>query len=191
MKRAPLLSTTTRLSLAGVTLIELLVTMVVAGILLATAIPAFNNFVLNDRDASQINSLVYSLSYARSESVKRNTAVGVEVCPSSNSTTCNPASPWSSGWIVLDLDPTDLSPVLQAVPAFAGSNGVTAGGAAATGIVFNSSGATQGSSSLTIKVCDTRGATYARDVEVTSIGTTQASQKPGFQVNGTTPLVCP
>jgi type IV fimbrial biogenesis protein FimT len=175
----------------GFTLVELMVSVLIAGILAAIGIPAFNNFVLNDRDTTQINSLVYSLNYARSESVKRNTAAGVEVCPSSNSTTCNPASPWSNGWIVLDLDPTDAAPVLQAIPAFAGSNTVTATGAAATGIVFNSSGATQGSATLTINVCDIRGATYARDVEVTGIGTTQASQKPGFRVNGTTPLTCP
>ncbi|MGO9995849.1 MAG: GspH/FimT family pseudopilin [Steroidobacteraceae bacterium] len=175
----------------GFTLVELMVSVLIAGILAAIGIPAFNNYVLNDRDTTQINSLVYSLNYARSESVKRNTAAGVEVCPSSNSTTCNPAAPWSNGWIVLDLDPTDAAPVLQAIPAFAGSNTVTATGAAATGIIFNSSGATQGSATLTMKVCDIRGATYARDVEVTGIGTTQASQKPGFQVNGTTPLTCP
>jgi type IV fimbrial biogenesis protein FimT len=175
----------------GFTLIELMVGVLVAGILMAIGVPAFNNYVLNDRDTTQINSLVYSLNYARSESVKRNTAAGVEVCPSSNLTSCAAASPWSSGWIVLDLDPTDITPVLQAVPAFAGSNTVTASGTGATGVVFNSSGATQGSATLAIKICDTRGAAYARDVEVTSIGTTQASQKVGFQVNGTTALVCP
>jgi type IV fimbrial biogenesis protein FimT len=191
MKQQRMFSTSTRRSRAGVTLIELLVALVVAGILIATAVPAFNNFVLNDRDANQVNSLVYSFNYARSESVRRNSAAGVEVCPSSNSLTCNPATLWSQGWIVLDLDPTDTTPVLQAVPAFAGSNTVTATGPAATGVVFNSSGATQANANLTITICDVRGATTARDVEVTSIGTTQAAQKPGFQVNGTTPLLCP
>jgi type IV fimbrial biogenesis protein FimT len=191
MTQQRLFSTMTRRSRAGVTLIELLVAVVVAGILIGIGVPAFNNFVLNDRDANQVNSLVYSFNYARSESVRRNTAVGVEVCPSTDMLTCNPATPWSQGWIVLDLDPTDATPVLQAIAAFAGSNTVTAAGAAATGVVFNSSGATQGSANLNITICDVRGATTARDVEVTSIGTTQSSQKPGFKVNGITPLVCP
>jgi len=68
---------------------------------------------------------------------------------------------------------------------------VSASGTGASGVVFNSSGALQASASLAITVCDPRGAPYARDVEVTPIGTTQSSQMVGFQVNGTTSLVCP
>jgi type IV fimbrial biogenesis protein FimT len=174
----------------GFTLIELLVGVAIASILMGLGVPAFNNYVLNDRDATQANSFVYSLNYARSDAVRRNTPFGVEVCPSSNLTSCT-ASPWSGGWIVIDLDPTDVTPVLQAVPAFGGTNTVTAAGTGATGVVLNSSGALQGSATLMITICDTRGAAYARDVEVTPIGTTQSSQKVGFQVNGTTSLVCP
>jgi prepilin-type N-terminal cleavage/methylation domain-containing protein len=51
----------------GFTLIELLVTVTVAGILASIAVPAFNNFVLNDRQVGQLNSLASSLNYARSD----------------------------------------------------------------------------------------------------------------------------
>ncbi len=44
----------------GFTLIELLVTIVVGAVLAAIAIPAFQTFVMNDRDSAQINSLAYS-----------------------------------------------------------------------------------------------------------------------------------
>ena len=45
------------------------------------AVPAFNNFVLNDRDIGQINSLVASFNYARNEAIKLNNG-GVQVCTS-------------------------------------------------------------------------------------------------------------
>jgi type IV fimbrial biogenesis protein FimT len=177
----------------GFTMIELIVTMFVGAMLLAIGIPALNNFVLSDRDTGQVNSLVSSFNYARSEAVRRNTSYGIEVCPSGGGTTCNAGALWSQGWIVLDLDPGDLPPnnVLQAVPAFAGSNAVTATGTGATGVTFTAFGATAAGANIIITICDSRGAANARDVEVTSIGSTQGSQKLGYQVNGTTALACP
>ncbi len=173
----------------GFTLIELLVTMGVAAILCAIAIPAFNSFVLNDRDSAQINSLSMSFNYARSEAVKRNTLVGVTVCPSDNVTTCDtPAAGWAAGWIVLDLDPTDLKPVMQAVPALAGANVLTATGGGANGISFKSTGIV--TASAKIKICDIRGGAYARDVEVNSVGGITASQNPGKDASGVA-LACP
>ncbi len=174
----------------GFTLIELLVTITVAGILASIAVPAFNNFVMNDRDATQINSLVYSLNYARSEAVKRNLASGVTVCPSTDGQICNATAPWSGGWIVNYVtDPvTSATAVLQAVPALAGSNTLAASGGGANGITFQSTGAV--SAALTIKVCDPRGSAHARDVEVSAVGVIAASQTPGQNVNGAA-LTCP
>jgi type IV fimbrial biogenesis protein FimT len=175
----------------GMTLIEILVAVMVGAMLLIMAVPALNAFVLSDRDTGQVNSLVSSFNYARSEAVRRNTLYGIEVCPSTDSQTCSPTAAWSQGWIVLDLDPADTYPnnVLLSIPAFAGANAVTA--SSLGGITFTGFGALSGGASLMITVCDTRGAANARDVQVNSIGSTQASQKPGYQVNGTTPLVCP
>jgi type IV fimbrial biogenesis protein FimT len=198
MKRPP--TPTTRIPGAdhGFTMIELLMTMVVAGILLGIAMPAFRSFVLNDRDIGQINSLVSSLNYARSEAVKVASPTGITVCPSGGGTTCAPAAPWSGGWIVVDTNNADCAPApacapLQSVPALAGTNTVTAVGGAAAGITFSSSGLVAGppGTTLTIRVCDTRLAAFARDVEVNATGRVAASQKPGFAVDGVTPLVCP
>jgi type IV fimbrial biogenesis protein FimT len=179
--------------MGGFTMIELIVTMFVGAMLLAIGIPALNNFVLSDRDTGQVNSLVSSFNYARSEAVRRNTAYGIEVCPSGGGTTCNAGALWSQGWIVLDLDPNDGAPVLQSVPAFAGSNSVAATGPGATGITFTAYGATAAGAgpNTIITICDSRGAANARDVEVTTIGSTQASQKLGYQVDGVTALLCP
>jgi hypothetical protein len=40
-------------------------------------------------------------------------------------------------------------------------------------------------------LCDSRGSSFAREVEVDVSGRIQASSTPGFDVTGTTPLVCP
>ncbi len=177
---------------SGFTLIELLVAMTVAGILAAIAIPAFNNFVMNDRDANQINSLVASFNYARSEAVKLNKGTGVGVCPSSDGSTCNnPAQGYSAGWLVLDLDPAVPTPAnkMQAVPALAGANVLSmTGGSANATIVFRSNGTVLLKGK--IKICDIRGGAFARDVEVNPVGSITSSQKAGFDATGAA-LACP
>jgi type IV fimbrial biogenesis protein FimT len=171
---------------SGFTLIELLVTFTVAGILTAVAVPAFSSFVKNDRDIGQINTLVASFNYARSEAVKRASPNGITVCPSVDAATCS-GTAWAGGWIVLYPDPINPPVVLQTVPAFSGGNTVTPVGAAA-GITFASSG--MASAPLTVRICDIRGAAFARDVEVNATGRVAASQTPGQSVSGAA-LVCP
>jgi type IV fimbrial biogenesis protein FimT len=174
----------------GFTLIELLVSITVAGILLGIAIPAFNSFVQNDRDTGQANSLVQSLSYARSEAVKRASPNGITVCQSASGAACD-AGPWTEGWIVIYVDPVTpaKTAVLQAVPALSGSNTVTPVAGPATGITFNSNG-TAPAAPFTLRICDQRGAAFARQVEVNLTGRVAASQKPGFSVGGAA-LACP
>jgi type IV fimbrial biogenesis protein FimT len=176
----------------GFTLIELLVTLTVAAILVSVAVPSFNTFVLNDRDASQANSLVYSLNYARSEAVKMNSSTGVTVCPSSDGLTCNNGSSWATGWIVFDTLPGQATPnILQAIPATSGSNTLNASGTGQAGVQFTSSGLLSGAATaLQITICDTRGANFARDVEVNTTGRVAASQNVGLSVAGAA-LVCP
>jgi type IV fimbrial biogenesis protein FimT len=83
----------------GFTLVELLVTLTVAAILLASAVPAFRDMIQNNRIAVQANAMVGALNLARSEAVKR--GVTVQVCKSSNGATCVAgAGNWQIGWIV-------------------------------------------------------------------------------------------
>jgi len=175
---------------AGFTLIELLLTIAVGAIIASIALPAFDTLVLNDRDAGQINALASSFNYARSEAVKRNTAGGVQVCPSSNGTSCNGLSTaWYSGWIVLDREPKDGASVLQYVPALAGTNTMTTTGAGGTGVTFKSDGTV--AASVKIKICDIRGSAFAREVEVSPTGSVTASPDAGKDAAGSASLTCP
>lgn len=55
----------------GFTLVELLITLVVAGLLLALAVPSFNRLMISSRLTTQANNAVSLLAQARTEAVKR------------------------------------------------------------------------------------------------------------------------
>jgi type IV fimbrial biogenesis protein FimT len=83
----------------GFTLMELMFTITVLGVLLALAVPSFRETIENNRVTAQNNEFVTALNYARSEALRR---VGsVTVCASANGATCSGAgvTNWSTGWI--------------------------------------------------------------------------------------------
>jgi len=84
-------------SVSGFSLIELMATLMVAGILLAVGVPSFNQFMANSRMAAATNDLVSALYAARTEAIKRNQAV--TLCPSTDGATCAAAGDLKAGWI--------------------------------------------------------------------------------------------
>lgn len=84
---------------AGLTLVELLVTLSIMGILLAIAVPSYQDAVLGSKLSSYANSLVASAQIAKSEAIKRNSTV--TLCASSSGTACTTSGDWGQGWIVI------------------------------------------------------------------------------------------
>lgn len=85
---------------SGFSIIELMVTLSVAGVLLAIAVPSFTQLAVNSRLTTQTNDVVAALNLARSEAIKRNT--NVSFCRVSSETAVNCAAatrPWTN-WIV-------------------------------------------------------------------------------------------
>lgn len=68
----------------GFTLIELLVTLAVLAIVMAFAVPSFQQLIANNRLSTEVNTLVSALQLARSEAVKRGTEVSVAATNGSN-----------------------------------------------------------------------------------------------------------
>jgi type IV fimbrial biogenesis protein FimT len=180
----------------GFTLWELMIVVGIAGILAAIAVPGMRVFVQNQRESTAAGSLVYSLSYARSEAIKEDlSAAGVSVCASSNGTGCDALGNWNNGWIV--LPPTlgaAAPPPLQVVGALPAGLTVTTTPTTAS-VSFISGGQTSLGTGVgafvMFTICDTRGYKFAREIEVNPSGHVQAASKSGFQVDGTTPLTCP
>lgn len=102
----------TPLKHAGVTLLELMVAIAVAGVLLAIGIPSFNYFILDSRRIALGNDLLASLMLARSESIKQGRPV--DVCGSTDGATCTGSSgDWNIGWIVWQPGDSTSSPAIS------------------------------------------------------------------------------
>lgn len=82
----------------GFTLIEIIITIVVAAVLATLAAPSFREYMTNQKISNASFDLVASLAFARSEAITRNAAV--DIIPAN-------AGNWAAGWrIQFDPPPT-------------------------------------------------------------------------------------
>ena len=97
----------------GFTLIELVITIALLGILLAWAIPNVTTFIKNARMNSIVNELVGDIGVARQEAQRRGRRV--QICASSDGANCDTTTPpeWVNGWIILAPDSTGVQRVVK------------------------------------------------------------------------------
>lgn len=158
---------------SGFTLVELMITLVIAAILLTQAAPSFSEFLQNNRLTTVTNNFVAAANLARSEAIKRGR--NATVCVSSNSMSANPTctggNDWALGWLVwIDIDGDgilDNGEELRVYDALDGtrmtftSNGPSAFRYDATGAV---------DTQLNIQACDDRPSETGRRIWVTATG---------------------
>lgn len=173
----------------GLTLVELIIVLTIAGILAALAGPGMQRFVSSNRLTAQVNDLLADISLARSEAIKRNVSAGV--CESTSGTACTTSGNWSTGWLVYYVCPTgDPSGctagnniVVKVHEALSGDNTLTATRtdvststtSSVNEMAFGKSGAFS-SQAFTYKftVCDP-GRNQTRIIDVTVVGQTSIS----------------
>lgn len=165
---------------AGFTLVELIITLTIAGILGALAVPAMQAFILDQRLATQTNDFIADLNLARSESIRR--ASNVVICKqggSVSSPSCSTSAAWGAGWVVfVDTgSPPDGAlgsneTVLRIRQSLDGNNTLNAIPSSTNSIVFANTGLTtlSSSSEMAMRFCDSRGASKAVTVWVNFTG---------------------
>ena len=162
----------------GFTLVELLITLLVASILLAVAVPSFNDFIWNNRVVASNNQLVNALAVTRSEAIRRRQ--NTVLCPSADQLNCTGNPNWEAGWIIYnDADADGVNDNNAAESTLrvwdAQPNGMTitaAGGA--TRVTFDRLGATNNADTFSVNNpdCETGQADRERDVALIGTGTT-------------------
>lgn len=102
--------------LSGFTLVELMITLSVAGILLAVAVPSFNRMMVTSRVTAQSNELVAALNFARSEAIKRNVSMALCRARAADSNVCtSPDTGNWQFWIVRPVAPANAKVVRRGV----------------------------------------------------------------------------
>lgn len=82
----------------GLTVIELMITVVILSLLLVVAVPGMSRMVINNSVDIDRDTLYSFLLTARSEAITRGTKVSI--CKSSDLATCDDSLAWAAGWIL-------------------------------------------------------------------------------------------
>ena len=163
----------------GFTLLEFMVTLLVAGLLLFVAVPAFNDLIFNSKRVAAVNSFVSRLHYTRSEAVKR--GVKVIFCLSTQTQSCmkGPSTSWREGIVFPDYDSDGkrdaTEPVLSVFRVEPGID-IYASSIQRRKIKYYPDGSAP-VSNTTVRFCDPSGKGEPRAVIISNSGRSRVSNK--------------
>jgi len=164
----------------GFTVLELMITISIAGILLVTAAPSFQSFSQRQHMKAAVTSLQNDLMMARSEAVRLN--IRVVTCPGDPAQGCTGSNEWHTGWIVFVDDNADR----QRQP---GERIVRRGqelenlwvrsSTSRTDVRFSPDGSAPGSNG-SISFCGPGGPGQARKLVISNLGRIRRDEAPGL-----------
>ncbi len=160
----------------GFTLIELVIVLAILSILFHLAAPTFQYIGANSRMATQMNTMVTSFNYARSEAIKRHH--NMVICPNDDGS-CARQPHWHNGWLIF-IDENfsrELEPGEEVIYVEAAKKNIKITSSRyRKRVVFRSKGYSYGSNASFI-FCDQRGSVNARAVVLSNTGRTRIADK--------------
>jgi type IV fimbrial biogenesis protein FimT len=171
---------------AGLTLIELLVTLTIVVIIATVGVPTLRTLILSQRMTAQINYFVHGIFLAKHSAHTRQTET--VICKSPTGRRCEPEAEWSDGWLIfVNLDRDRPASVDADEPVLATSNAFDHGSIRANRREFVFRAFEIRSTNGTLVFCDARGASFARALVISYTGRPRiATTHPGGA-----PLQCP
>lgn len=168
----------------GFTLLEMVITLTITGILTALAIGGMQGIVRENTQTTAMNQLVTQLVNARSEATKRRAQV--VLCPSIDKSNCVAQAVgsnfnwWQTGMIAFpDNNNNEVRDAFEAIiQNHTFPDGLTIKTSTGSGrIAFTSDGLSQ-FSNASFTFCDSRGTSKARYVILSNTGRTRVSRTP-------------
>lgn len=154
----------------GFTLIELIISLTVTGLLAGVALPAFLSARYAANSATAQSSLLSSLLQASHKAALHSTRT--TICPSAEGLRCTTGFDWSAGWIAFldnnanrEREPDER--LIHHQGALENVRLLSSSGR--TRIVFQGNGGNAGSN-VTFTLCDRRGAAKARTLVISNSG---------------------
>lgn len=157
----------------GFTLIELMVTLVLVGILIAAGVPGMRTLLNNMEARGNADQLAAAFAFARQEAVSNATAV--TICSSTDLATCDGGdNDWNQGWIIALGEASALGDILR-VGDIGGSTFVVGG--SADDVTFDPFGESTSDTPQTFTVCSyDRNTSAARVISVNRTGSVSIDQ---------------
>lgn len=166
----------------GFTLLELLITLVVAAVLLGAALPSFRTFVQNARLKGAADTFIAQIQRARSEAITRGNPVILCRTADSASDNCGTSAnkDWSDGWLIYvkqgyggsggtDYASSDGPPLIRGGPAPQGVT-ITADADGDRWLTFFADGTLNKTGESQYAVCDDRGVQSGRLIVISLVG---------------------
>ncbi len=157
-----------RLRISGITLIELMVALAIAGVMMMFAVPAFNDFTAQRQMSSAVNLVVSGINYARSEAARQGQNVTLQAVDAADDD-----NEWGPGFCVTLGDPGNCNTPLTMFepPANVTIDATSAGLDGQDGLTFNSRGMFIGGAANQIAICGADAdSDPGREVRISAIG---------------------